>query len=102
MSPAEFDEVLEEVVAEVKRILGRKADEYATDDRLHNFKVAATLQNRIPRQALGGMLAKHTVSVFDMINSGETYSMAQWDEKIIDHINYLVLLRAIVCEDLSQ
>ena len=61
--------------------------------------VAAGLQGCLPREALGGMMAKHTVSVYDMINSCDTFPIALWDEKITDHINYLLLLKAIVVEE---
>lgn len=77
-----------------------KAAEYATDgDRLHNFKVAAAVQGITPAEALAGMMAKHTVSVYDMIGTGETYPMELWEEKIKDSINYLFLLWAMVNED---
>ena len=64
-----------------------KAGEYTTADRLHNFRVAATMQGITPAQALAGMMAKHTVSIYDMCNS-ET-----------DHINYLLLLAAAVRDE---
>ncbi|MBQ2897989.1 MAG: hypothetical protein IJE46_06710 [Clostridia bacterium] len=85
-----------------KEVLGVKASEYATSDRLHNFKVAAVLQQESPIKALGGMMAKHTVSVYDLIkaeNRGEDVSIELWDEKIGDHINYLLLLWAAVIEN---
>ena len=44
-----------------------KSLEYATEDRLHTFKVAAEIQNCTPIGALGGMMVKHTVSVYDLI-----------------------------------
>lgn len=79
--------------------LMQKAQEYATDgDRLHNFKVAASVQGISPNAALGGMMAKHTVSVYDMIGTGEHYSMDLWEEKIKDSINYLFLLWALLNE----
>jgi hypothetical protein len=83
-------------------VLGSKGNEYATEDRLHNFKVAAELQSETPQESLGGMMAKHTVSIYDMIRSPQTFTRAQWDEKITDHINYLILLRAIVEEEISN
>jgi len=100
MESKEFDEILEQVVAKVHAVLGSKASEYATDeDRLFNFKTAARLQNMGIPQALGGMMAKHTVSVYDMIETGKEYPIEKWDEKIIDHINYLILLRACLIEN---
>lgn len=79
-----------------------KAKEYATEDRLHNFKVAAALQGCTPKQALAGMMAKHSVSVYDMCRSTELFAMGQWNEKITDHINYLLILRAMVEEESQQ
>lgn len=79
--------------------LMNKAKEYATGgDRLHNFKVAASVQGISPKAALAGMMAKHTVSVYDMIGSGEDYPMELWEEKIKDSINYLFLLWALLHE----
>ena len=45
------------------------------------------------------MMAKHTVSVYDMIGTGEDYPLDLWEEKIKDSINYLFLLWALVQED---
>ena len=99
MDAKRFNEVLEWQLDEAKRVLGMKAGEYASSkDRLHNFRVAADLQGCLPQEALGGMMAKHTVSVYDMIYGDKPYSKAQWDEKIGDHINYLILLQAIVTD----
>jgi hypothetical protein len=99
MNADEFNKVLATVLGRTEAVLGTKAGEYATDtDRLHNFKNAAVIRASTPAQALGGMMVKHTISVYDMINSGKSFPLEVWDEKITDHINYLVLLRAIVEE----
>lgn len=101
MNSKDFEAVLEERLNKCKEVLGVKASEYATSDRLHNFKVAAVLQHESPIKALGGMMAKHTVSVYDLIeaeNSGQAIPIELWDEKIGDHINYLLLLWAAVVE----
>ena len=62
MDNSKFNKVLENTLNKCVNTLGKKADEYATEDRLHNFKVAAEIQNCTPITALGGMMAKHTVS----------------------------------------
>lgn len=99
MQASEFNELLESELARVSDMLGSKAEEYASDrDRLHNFKQAAHLEGRTEEQALAGMMVKHTVSVYDMIETGEHYPLDKWAEKITDHINYLLLLKAIVVE----
>lgn len=78
--------------------LNQKGDEYSnSQDRLHNFKIAASFLQTTPAKALLGMLSKHLVSISDMINNPDKeYSEQMWDEKITDSINYLLLLRALI------
>lgn len=99
MTTVVFDNVLSDVIKQVNNVLGSKAQEYATDDRLHNFKQAAHIQKTTPVKALGGMMAKHTVSVYDMIESDKVYPIDTWNEKIVDSINYLILLRALIADE---
>ena len=102
MNTQEFNAVFEQTVDRCRSVLCHKADEYAEDDdRLHNFHQAAHLQGGTAVSALGGMMAKHTVSVYDLIRreaKGQAVSAELWNEKTIDHINYLILLRAAVAE----
>lgn len=94
-----FEFIFDEQVRMCKEILVVKAKEYATVDRLHNFKVTAALQGSSPRQALAGLMAKHTVSIYDMCKTDKVYPPEMWNEKITDHMNYLILLRAILYEE---
>ena len=92
-----FDQVVDEQLQRCRDILVKKGDEYATDtDRLHNFRVASEITGLTMEQVLGGMMVKHTTSVYDMIYSGKTYSKALWDEKVTDHMVYLLLLQAVL------
>ena len=105
MTSEKFNQILEETLSKCKSTLGVKANEYATSDRLHNFKVAAELQACTPMTALAGMMAKYTVSVYDLIDRvehGVEVPLELWDEKIGDHINYLILLSAMVREDFEE
>jgi hypothetical protein len=87
-----------------KTVLVEKGKEYSTEDKLHNFRVAAEVQGCSPIVALGGMMAKHTVSIYDMIGDTDNmfgtspHSDVLWREKITDHINYLLLLWAFIKE----
>lgn len=99
MNSDQFENVVDTQIKRVHDVLVVKAAEYATDDdRLHNFKRAATLRGVEVHQAIAGLMIKHTVSIYDMVGSGKTYSMDLWDEKITDHINYLILLKASLVE----
>ena len=101
MNTNDFNAIIREQIERCESTLCKKAEEYATEDRLHNFKVAAGLQDCLPTTALARMMRIHTVSVYDMIRgleSGEEYPLDMWDEKIGDSINYLLLLSAMVRE----
>lgn len=102
MSPEDFGQLVDARIAVCNQTLGRKATEYATDDRLHNFKVAAALQGIEPETALLGMWAKHIVSVVDIVNKiereGIIPSKELLSEKITDVINYPLLLEALIEE----
>lgn len=100
MTPSAFNDVVNRQVSHCLNLLCAKGSEYAPGtDRLIAFKKAAALQGRTQAQAALGMLAKHLISVVDMIQSKETYSAEKWDEKIGDSINYFLIIRAIVTEE---
>jgi hypothetical protein len=85
-----------------RSVLVEKAREYATEDRLHNFRVAAELQGITERAALAGMMAKHTVSVYDLLMAEACADIYTWEEKVGDHLNYLFLLMAIVQDEIAD
>lgn len=99
MDSSTFQKILEERLKSIQTVLGNKAKEYAQDDdRLHNFKVAAQIDNETPAQALWGMAKKHLVSVMDLKDGKLEATPAMVNEKIGDLINYLLLLEAILKE----
>lgn len=103
MNNEDFTRNIQGRFAQSEETLLKKAKEYASDeDRLHNFQVAAKLQGMTAREALGGMMAKHVVSVYDLIRQPELASPEVWDEKLGDNLNYLLLLSAVVEEERSQ
>lgn len=96
----QFAGILDAQLTRVRDILVAKRGEYAADhDVLGNFRRAAQLLDVGMPQALAGMMVKHTVSIYDMVKSGKPYSVEVWDEKITDHINYLILLRAALIDN---
>lgn len=101
MTHQDFDLLLESRICKTKSVLASKASEYATTDRLHNFKRSGKISNRTPEQALMGMWTKHVTSLFDIVDdiaAGKLASVAMVDEKIGDTINYLILLEALIAE----
>lgn len=71
-------------------------------DKLAGFKLAGGLQGITAREALGGMMAKHTVSVYDLIRQKDLASDELWTEKLGDHLNYLLLLSAVVADERDE
>lgn len=103
MIQKDFNEVVIRQTDRCKSILTAKGAEYAPRavkssgiDRLAHFKKAAVVMNSTPKAALMGMLSKHLISVSDMCTDDRVYPKEQWDEKITDSINYLLILRALV------
>lgn len=102
----DFNNVIMEQMDQCKAMLMTKGHEYAPEvkcnanvDRLAHFKKAAVLMNTTPKAALIGMLSKHLISISDMGTDAKDYPVEQWDEKITDSINYLLILRAMVEEE---
>lgn len=97
MTHKDFDVLLERRLGLTRSVLASKSAEYSsTEDKLHNFKAAASLQSITSLEALRGMMAKHIVSVMDMIKAGKRVSQAYLDEKVGDTLNYLILLEALM------
>ena len=102
MNNDEFERVAQHLLGKAHNIMFKRAMTYSNEtDRLANFRHAAGLTGRNMQQVLAGFMLKHTVSLYDMIETGYDYPLDQWEEKIIDHINYLLLLRAILEEGWS-
>ncbi len=103
MKAPKFDRIVEKRFDSCKSILLSKADEYASGtDRLHNFIRAGAARGRDPVVvALDGMMMKHLVSVWDIIDiMGDHPDYVPCRdvvaEKIGDCINYLLLLEGLI------
>lgn len=99
MNPKDFNDLAFKRTGATLLLLGKKGEEYSTaDDKLHNFKQAAALLRCSPEQALWGMLAKHIVSIGDMVAADKAHPAALINEKIGDTVAYLILLEALMKE----
>ncbi len=95
MRPEEFNKIFEDTIQRCFKMLNKKEREYsANNDRLVQFKIAGALNMTNPVEALAGMMIKHTTKLYMMSKSYSSFTLDEWDEVIIDHINYLILLRA--------
>jgi hypothetical protein len=101
MNYNDFDNLLELQFTNCKAILDKKAKEYAPDiygDRLEAFKRAAAMLKKSPIQALVGQMSKHTISLFEMAERNCS-DLDLWEEKIVDSINYLFLLKGLLLDE---
>lgn len=102
MTHDQFKNIMDAQIKRVHDVLVVKTAEYASEDQLRNIKQVAKLRGVGLPQAISGMMAKHTVSIYDMVESGKPFSMDLWDEKITDHIIWLILLRASLIENVDN
>lgn len=101
MTPEKFSEIVSRRIAIVDMTLIQKAGEYAdTKERLSNFYRAGQLLQCGPVKALAGMMAKHTISIYDMVQNPSTYPQEMWEEKLTDQIAYCILLEATLTDTL--
>lgn len=97
------DLVIADRIERTKHLLLVKGKEYVrNDDRLHNFRRAAEMsRSNMPRQ-LHGMVQKHIVSYYDMlddIDQGKKVSKETIEEKLGDIIVYMHLQEVAIKEE---
>ena len=103
MNSAQFNEIVERRLRLTEDVLDFKGEEYARENRFHNFIAASCMLGCSPEKALLGMWSKHVVSIIDMVNDLPTAprSAEYIEEKIGDAINYLILLEGMLKERLT-
>ncbi len=99
----ELDIIVERRITYIKQVLQSKGKEYISGgDRLDNFRRAADLLCVTSKQALLGFVAKHIVALYDFAQRpDDDVSYGQWEEKIGDIINYMILLDALITETIN-
>jgi hypothetical protein len=109
MTHDEFQAVVDARLAKIAAQLLSKGKEYAakhrTTDRLANFKHGAELERSTPMKACLGRMSKQLVSIVDYIHDdadGIAHTEVEWQEKLGDAINYLILLEGLVKESLCS
>lgn len=100
MNEKQFEKHVDERIELIRDVLQIKAKEYRKNNNpFHNFDRAAAMNQCTPERALMGMLAKHQISVLDLVDDIDDGKLPNRDlvsEKIGDHINYLILLEGLI------
>ena len=100
---ADFDLLVNARCEKIKSVLVTKAKEYASEQsRFHNFELAGSVLGCTPEKALEGMMAKHLISVMDIINNPRNRSAELVEEKCLDLINYIILLEGLLAKRRSE
>lgn len=93
-----FDKLEAEVLKKAHTLMAGKKEVYAPVDALSNIRQVAGLRNTSLEDACFGMLVKHLAALSDFCKDPTKVSLAEFDEKIIDSINYLIHIYAIIHE----
>lgn len=101
MTVETFNAILDERIRLIRSVLEQKAGEYATNDRLHNFKEASKTFNIPPTEVCWSYMMKHLVSIKDIAH-GRAATTETVREKIGDACCYLVLMEALLLESRIQ
>lgn len=106
MTHEKFESFFQRLVRELHTTLGSKSADYSSKaDKLYNFKAQARVLGVIPEVALRGNWSKHLQSILQGIEELEVDKLRVlqwWQEKIIDSINYQILLLALVSERFGE
>lgn len=98
MNAATFNKLLAIRLRAISESLESKAGEYATGDRLYNFKEAANTFGGTPTEVCWSYMLKHLVSIKDLATGVRPGDPTVVHEKIGDAINYLILMEALLLE----
>lgn len=106
------NEIIQDQLEKSTGVLDKKNKEYVKlkpkkvtkqqKRQLDYYREIATFMGITPQQALAGQMSKHTKSIYDMIQTGQDFDMEIWEEKITDHINYLLMLKIILVEEAQE
>lgn len=99
-----YTDIINTQIEKCQNMLTAKRAEYANDESpVINFTRTKQLRSyNTSVNALASHMDKHTISIYDMIEAHEKgirFSKEKWDEKITDHINYLLLLQVLLQEE---
>lgn len=104
MKQAQFNEIVNETVTSIHKLLTVKGGEYAgSDDRLSNFKRGATLTGCTPLQVAFIYASKHYDAISTYIKKAalvqEQVLSEPIDGRLDDLINYCLLIKALIKEE---
>lgn len=90
--------VLDDFMVKMRNIILKKGNDYATTDRLSNFKMAGEICNLTPQQNCLSLIATK-VARLGVLLSGKVPDNESIEDSLIDLANYAALLYMIEREE---
>lgn len=95
MNSKDFSKNIEEALSIIKTRILSKNQEYAhSSDVFRNFKTGISLQEK-PQAVAWEYMTKHLQWLKDTIKNNESPTNDEIDEKVIDIINYMLIIRGM-------
>ena len=99
-----FDKIAEEQFEICRETLKIKEKSYAPgQDRLEQFKKLAEFRKKTEFEIAADLMQKHTTKIYDLLDGKiKNFNLEEWTETIKDHINYLILAKAVLMDKLKE
>ena len=103
MDKETFKKCKDHLLRKANAVMNAKEAEYfSTDDVLGNLKRIAMFRDKETPEAIINLVAKQLVSVSDMVNNEpmmlDPIPLDQWEEKLVDSLNYIFKFYAAIRE----
>lgn len=94
------DEDMDKLIRDMLDVMASKGKDYTvgTKDRLHNFRTVGQFTGQHPLDVLGVYMYKHISAIYSYIKSKGQNESEPIEQRIIDAMNYLLLMHKMVCE----
>lgn len=89
---------LEDFQGKMSRVMLRKGNDYANEDRLSNFKLAGNICGLSPEQNCLSLIATKVARLGVLLASNENPNNESVSDSILDLANYAALLDMIISE----
>jgi len=103
MDKVMFEKCKNHLLSKAAKVRAAKESEYfSTDDVLGSLKRIAAFRDKETPEAIMNLVAKQLVSISDMVNNEplmlDPIPLDQWEEKLVDSINYILKFYAALRE----
>lgn len=105
MNGEKFEKLSRSLLDQCEKTMFSKAKEYATEDRLYNFRQPTSMMKVSPAEVCLFYQMKHIASITKIgreITAGKAPSREMLREKCQDIINYTLLFHALVEEEIEK